>query len=313
MVVFRHSLNHIAFWGQWNPNSISGFIEGGISTLTEVAVPLFFTISGFFFFSKTYYPLNSYLKMITKKIKSLIIPFLIWNFVGALILIVTHKFTYENSLFDYFVTLLRSDWYGPLWYIRTLVIFMLAYPSYGWIACCNSTQLYFACLLIALYFWIPVDCNWISTEGILFFLIGGYLSQRHSMTKIHISGYTVTIMFFIWIILCFIHPFWGKNIWKFNTILGIFIFWQMIDFIPSKWRTKLLSIASYSFFIFVNHFYLLKSMKVTLASIFPQNEIVALSAYFLLPLITIIILFYIGKCWYKHYPTSYLFVTGGRR
>lgn len=54
-------------------------------------------------------------------------------------------------------------------------------------------------------------------------------------------------------------------------------------------------------------------MKVTLASIFPQNEIVALSAYFLLPLITIIILFYIGKCWYKHYPTSYLFVTGGRR
>lgn len=144
--------------------------------------------------------------MITKKIKSLIIPFLIWNFVGALILIVTHKFTYENSLFDYFVTLLRSDWYGPLWYIRTLVIFMLAYPSYGWIACCNSTQLYFACLLIALYFWIPVDCNWISTEGILFFLIGGYLSQRHSMTKIHISGYTVTIMFFIWIILCFIHP-----------------------------------------------------------------------------------------------------------
>lgn len=52
MVVFRHSLNHIAFWGQWNPNSISGFIEGGISTLTEVAVPLFFTISGFFFLVK---------------------------------------------------------------------------------------------------------------------------------------------------------------------------------------------------------------------------------------------------------------------
>lgn len=312
MVVFRHSLNHIAFWGQWNPSTISGFIEGGNSTLTEVAVPLFFTISGFFFFNKTYYPLQFYLKMVTKKIKSLITPFLIWNFVGALILIATHKFIYENSLFDYFTALVRSDWYGPLWYIRTLVIFMLAYPIYGWIACYSSSRLYFACLLIAFYFWEPVDCNWISTEGILFFLAGGYLSQKHSLTKLHISGYMTTAFFFIWMILCFIHPFWGKAIWKFNTIFGIFTLWQMIDFIPSNWKIKLLSIAPYSFFIFVNHFYLLKSMKVSLAVIFPQNEIVALLAYFLLPLITIIILFYIGKHWYKFHPTSYLFITGGR-
>lgn len=312
MVVFRHSLNHIAFFGHWKSESISGFVEGGFSTLTEVAVPIFFIISGFFFFNKTYYSLNSYSNMVIKKSKSLVMPFFIWNIFGAFILLITHKFIYEDCLIDYFVAFLRSDWYGPLWYIRTLIIFMLVYPIYGWMYCYNSSWLYLLCFIIILYFWIPVDCNWISTEGLLFFLLGGYLSQKYNLIPIHIPSYIVIIAMCCWIILCFTHPIWEKTIWKFNTILGICVLWKIIDYIPPKLKIRFLSITPYSFFIFVNHFYLLKSMKVTLANFFPQNEIIALLAYFLLPLITIIVLFYIGKYWYKKYPKSYLFVTGGR-
>lgn len=50
MVVYRHSLNYLAFFNSWTGHGISGFVEDGVSLLTEIAVPYFFIISGFFFF-----------------------------------------------------------------------------------------------------------------------------------------------------------------------------------------------------------------------------------------------------------------------
>ena len=83
MVVYRHSLNYLAFFNSWTGHGISGFVEDGVSLLTEIAVPYFFIISGFFFFRISYYEKNNYFKMLKKKAKTLLIPFIFWNIVGG--------------------------------------------------------------------------------------------------------------------------------------------------------------------------------------------------------------------------------------
>ena len=79
MVILRHSLNHMAFWGEWRGDLLAGVIESGSSTVTEIAVPYFFLVSGFFFFKHSYYEKGEYLTMLKKKGYTLLIPYLIWN------------------------------------------------------------------------------------------------------------------------------------------------------------------------------------------------------------------------------------------
>ena len=57
MVVYRHSLNYLAFFNTYSGEGVNGWVQDGIMRLTQIAVPYFFVISGFFFFRT-----NSYFK-----------------------------------------------------------------------------------------------------------------------------------------------------------------------------------------------------------------------------------------------------------
>lgn len=82
MVVYRHSLNIQAFGGEEQLGFGVSFIETGISKLTEIAVPFFFLLSGFFFFRGSYYKNRAYVNMLQKKFHSLFIPFVFGTCVG---------------------------------------------------------------------------------------------------------------------------------------------------------------------------------------------------------------------------------------
>ena len=81
------------------------------SVLPTIAVPLFFFISGFLFFYKVDFDKNVYIKKLKSRYHTLVIPYLIWNFVGFLILLIQmHPRFY--SLFpllkDYRITSVRD-------------------------------------------------------------------------------------------------------------------------------------------------------------------------------------------------------------
>ena len=60
MVVYRHSLNYLAFFHSWSPQGLNGIVEDSCMRLTQIAVPYFFMVSGFFFLGKNYYEPQSY-------------------------------------------------------------------------------------------------------------------------------------------------------------------------------------------------------------------------------------------------------------
>lgn len=311
MVVYRHSLNHEAFFGEWRGNSYSGIIEAGVSTLTEIAVPFFFLMSGFFFLHNSYYKKKEYADMARKKIRTLFVPFVIWNIIGIIPLWVAKQFEIKESFLGYSAALLHSDWYGALWYVRDLLTLMLFVPLYGWIFSVNSRWIYILVIFIAGYFWIPVDCKWLSTEGLFFFLLGGILQKYNCLVRYRLPLWIVILLTITWFLLSVICPYW-IYIHKVNTVLGVVAFWQLLDLFSERVNRNILYLAKFSFFIYVTHLYIIKAMKVYLACYFGGNELVALLSYMFLPVITIAFSIVIGKLWSKFHPKSFSVVTGGR-
>lgn len=134
MVVYRHAHTFEAFRGDGKETwEIYYFIAHGVTYLTSIAVPYFFLISGYFFFKQSYYENGNYTAMIRKKVQTLFIPFLIWNLLAFVPLWVSGKVVIEDHWYMYVVDLLHSDYNGPLWYVRTLMLLMLMSPLYDWI------------------------------------------------------------------------------------------------------------------------------------------------------------------------------------
>lgn len=66
MVVYRHSLNYLAFFHSWSPQGLNGIVEDSCMRLTQIAVPYFLWYP-VFLLGKNYYEPQSYRQMIIKK------------------------------------------------------------------------------------------------------------------------------------------------------------------------------------------------------------------------------------------------------
>lgn len=312
LVILRHSLNLQAF-GFTESNNLLSFVENGISKQTEVAVPFFFIVSGFFFLRVSYSNKTEYGKMLNKKVQTLFVPFLFWNIIGVVPLLIAHQFDFAYNKSLYLVQLLHSDWNGVLWYVRDIMTFMLLAPLYMWVFKLNNKWLYLVVFGILFYYWVPVDCSWMSSEGMLFFFIGGVLQKNvEILYRVkNMPKNILVILFLLWFFSCFLFP----RLWiihRYNTLLGVVVLWCLLDKIPLKIVGRVLDLSMYSFFIYVVHLDIIKLMKIGVASFFYQNQFIAFVSFFILPVATLIVCLFIGRNWHRYFPTTFSIVTGGR-
>lgn len=313
MVLYRHSLNFLAFFNSWTGEGISKIVEDSMSVFTEIAVPYFFMVSGFFFLNGSYYERGNYVAMAKKKVKTLFLPFLIWNITGAVFLWFIDPDKVGNGLVSCLYNLLQSHWYGPLWYVRDLMIMMMLVPLYNWLFIYNRIWLYAIALLVSGYMWIPVSCSLLSSEGIFFFLMGGFIGRYPQVLSIKLSIRHVCLLFVVWF--CFstgVVTITNVYVHKLNTLVGIVVFGMAIDYLRETAKEKLLVYAEYSFLFYVVHAYPMKAVKQGLGHLFSGNDMAALITYILLPLFTATVIYQIGKLWKKYFPQSYRIALGGR-
>jgi membrane-bound acyltransferase YfiQ involved in biofilm formation len=74
----------------------------------------------------------------------------------------------------------------------------------------------------------------------------------------------------------------------------------------------LLTLSSFSFFIYLFHMPLLKYLQKGLFYIVGKNEIVSIVSYFVLPIIMITVSVLLGGLLKKYTPKFYGLITGGR-
>ena len=199
--------------------------------LTQVAVPVFFFISGYLFyigFQKWNW--QKYVEKIKRRIKTLVVPYLLWNTIQALITIgimvlayyllekplgrICTWFEEVGGLYgiywnDQTTAVVKENMFGletlksyplliPMWFIRDLMITVLFSPVLWWLLKkIPMVVLSVLALLWALGVGIPVPG--LSFSGLLFFGLGGAFSlyEKSFLDMFSLINKWLLIMLFV--------------------------------------------------------------------------------------------------------------------
>lgn len=309
------------------------------------AVPLFFFISGFLFFHNInidYIGINwqtfkIYKEKIKKRIKSLLIPYLAWNLMVLVGLVLVQYFTNgkiqplskpleEFNLLD----VLRSMWAitdkgnpidSPLWFIKDLMLLCLFSPVIMFFI--KYTKLYGLIYAFSVYLFLGEIIHMVPTyTGQFFFLFGCYASvlkinKTNLLEYIYRLDYRYAFFAFSVILIVFLTKESGSvKYWylsRFYSLISVLAVWPMIRF----WITTNISwfnddLSNSSFFIFACHKPLMFVISSLLFSVFsPQNSFVLCALIILIPALIYVIclLMYI---FIKKYMPFLKFLNGYR-
>lgn len=327
-VVYIHSYaKHENFADGTNAMSIPLWfftLENLISeVIARCAVPMFFLISSILLFKTQ----RSYKKTITNKLRTLLIPYLIWNsfWILAFILLQNWSFT-APFLSGSNTNLMQSsvpEWfelYGvgyslpfpldyPLWFMRDLIIVTLFFPIIGKIAGKFAKPLLICSIALLL---API--NFPLKYAILWFCLGACIVNL----QIHI---TILDRIAMWkFSLFYVSCAFITLITKHTTIDTVFIlvgivYWVRVSkciFDFKKTRNIFIKLSEWTFIIYATHEWTLTSLKRICLKLLPTEPIWLLIEYLALPIIVITGCSIVGAIFKKIAPKLYSISTGAR-
>ena len=240
LVTFAHSYGKVEdgfslLASDWNAYEFLKLLVS--QTLVKVAVPVFFIMSGYLFFANVdKWDITTYKKKILRRIKTLLIPYLIWN----LLMAVKLK-TFSMSIFWAYwdPTGKQIDWFGheqlmtapanmPLWFLRDLMVVSLLTPiiyilvrRLGYWLMAALTVLY----LSGVCAFIPG----LSAYAVFFFTFGAFLSIRKmdlitSFKRVEIPAYLLSVLFAISMLLTYNTPVFSSLMLCFRLTGAIAVF-----------------------------------------------------------------------------------------
>ena len=319
------------------PSTYSTWVRDYISDiLARVSVPLFFAISGFLFFINFDMSLQSYIKKIKSRIKTLLIPFLIWN----IIIFAFYAFAQNFSLTaDYFTGTrpLVLDQEGfkfmelffgfgtfpypvayQFWFIRDLMILVLLTPMIFYFL--KKTAYLYLGIISAIWALDLLELGMIVIDpiSIVFFSWGAFWSMKKYNFHF-IDNHAKDIMIF-YLILSLFDLITKGHIYSVYIENSTIIIGTIAAITLTKYLIKIdifkkyfLSMAQYSFFIFAFHEPFLSIIRKLSFKLFhPSDDFMILILYFLCPIITIIVALKFYKILEKIVPKLLYISVGGR-
>ncbi len=302
--------------------------------LVETCVPFFFMISGYLFF-RTYQSYKWKDKLKTR-VKSLLIPYLIWNTIYTVVILSLKKLGAITNirditgLKDVFLGCINSE-YSPLWFVKYLMAFVLISPLMYYLL---RRKILGAIIIVALL--LINSCNYYS--GIIqaplnvnannwamfiyqyiFFALGSYgaicwKSHLEDFSKNRSRNCVLTLLFLIAFYWLFITH--SSNIIINHTFRLIWCvsLWFAFDFLP---EIKIRPWMKYSFFIYCAHLIIVMCAQGVTRVFFPRlpevlRQLFQIIEYLVLPVATITVLVLVGNYLKKRTPVFWNLITGGR-
>lgn len=108
-----------------------------------------------------------------------------------------------TDIFSVIQNLFNSHWYGPLWYVRDLMVVMMLYPIYGWLFRIKSSLPIWITVTVLFYLWKPIDCSVLSSECLVFFVLGGLIGKHPEMLSVRMRLAPTLAISAIWFAACF--------------------------------------------------------------------------------------------------------------
>ena len=247
--------------------------------IASAAVPLFFAISGYmFFWGINSFNKDTYIKKLKKRIQSLLVPYLFWNFAVIVLFFLAqtflpgmmsgaNKMIVEYDWCDYICAFWADPRTGDpicyqLWFLRDLMVTVLLTPLI-YIALKKLGILAIAAFFILWLSSVDVGVKGISFVAISFFALGGYLSLRNITPICWLSKYSKIIWSLFGILLIFlvaefnfgggVYPEWCNVLRKLFTMIEVPCFFYLAFKCTITLGVKLNgTLTRTSFFLYLN-------------------------------------------------------------
>lgn len=337
-VVFIHAYgSNVGFSGGsiglTETNAVTDFVRNFISQgIATTAVPLFFLMSGYLFFLGFHGSRDDYFSKISSRVKTLLIPFLIWNIATLLLLAIAQSlpstqeffsgknarissfnfFDYANAIFG----LDRSPISYQFWFIRDLMVLVVFSPVIYFII--KRIPVIFLSCLVACWFTSIWPLFSPSAEATLFFSIGatvackdGSLFRLDNFAMPIIIAYLFTLLIDVFLIGFHL----GQYVHRAGIVLGVLAFLCLSKTIVLRPKVKdaLITLAATSFFVFASHEPLLTVVrKIVFKIIQPSSNFSTMALYFLIPIFVIFLLVVTHRFFAKKIPNFTRVIAGGR-
>jgi fucose 4-O-acetylase-like acetyltransferase len=325
------------------PMTFTAFFEYLFANgLLRFRIPMLFMISGYLY---ALYDHRPYAEQVKKRIKTLIIPYLLWSAAGLLLTFLlqqvpyTARIVYESKLdqlgdnrpyteigwWGMLVRWIRTPVSYQLWFISSLFVYNLIYPAIRWLV----TRIPYIWLPFTfLFFFSAIQLPLIEGRGLFFFSFGVWLLKKNFSGEKEPSWFSLGIMMILFIGLSVIKTFMAfelepntpstfyilLSLYQLSIIAGIMAMWfgadRIIDWLMKKHWFHYAS--GFSFFIFGLHVPLLPYlMKWALNSLdfLPYYRIFC---YLFIPVGVIAFCIGAGAFSRKYLPRFYSLLTGGR-
>ncbi len=275
--------------------------------ITRISVPLFFLISGYLFFLNFEWSLDNYIRKLSRRVHSLLIPFLFWNSLTLLLLVIAESIPavqiyfsgqnrqiYSFEVFDYFNALLGINRFPisyQFWFIRDLMIMVLLVPLLQLIF--RTVPIPFLGLLGLLWFFLIWPIYMPSPAASLFFCLGAFFafSGQNIFAFDRYGNIFISIYIAILVLLALTRE---NELNGYINRIGI-LFGMASALYISKLVLKIKTLKSFllwtsgcSFFVFAVHEPTLGIFrKLSYKLITPNSDITILALYFIVPLAVI--------------------------
>lgn len=287
-----------------------GFIYNSIKLIViqiaNLAVPCFYILSAYLLMYKN----DGYAIMLKKKIRSLLLPYLIWNILAAIYI----KWTQGNDLFSFYNLFIRPANF-PLWFLRDLIFLTILSPVFRLLI--NTLKQFSLLLFIILYLMSVQGYLYLSpyeSTSIFFFFIGAYcgISKYNfisSTEKVIMLTIITAIMYIVSIL--FYNNAHGiiQKIWllsgSFSLITIASYCIKLISFPDFMFK-----LSTCSYFIYLSHKLGFTFIAKYPFSWLPQNELVSIARFLISPLLTVLLCYLTYQICNKYCPKSFSIVIG---
>lgn len=310
IIVLRHSRNLEDFMsGGGIPYLFKG--KGSIFIL---ALPTFFFLTGYLFFLN--YTLTQYWDKIKKRIRSLLVPYLVFNTVltcyGYLLVAIQHDPLPTNVVEDVLKGILLHRYNGVFWYVQQIMIYMLIAPLFYFLLNKKRSGILTLVVLILLQRIdgvIPI----IRVQHVIFYAFGAWialnypslLNRTFNKKQILLCGVGLTLMIML-------HYFFVQEESTTEIIfkmIMIALFWCVCD---NFGRMQLPEYVRWSFFIYAMHSPVEKIVNKVFSKILPHTVIFGYINMFGGATITVVMIVLCGYLLKKHLPKVWSTINGGR-
>ena len=302
-----------------------------IGKLTLIAPAIFFMMSAYLFFYKGF-STSIYKSKLKKRIKTLLIPYLIWNLLYLLYIWTVQTFapsligSGRKMVADYsFCDFLNSFWnfggmyYGmpvlyAFWFIRDLLVINLFAPIVYFLL--NKMDFIIILILICFYIFNPLklmatDLDWV--KAILFYFIGAYyaIKQRllFDLGKLYWVILPTALLLLLIPQLINSFQYGGRTLF---VVLAVAVPAAFKKYASSCSMSPSLTLAQSSFFVYAFHLFIIEGASKMWQLLLPNTCLVIAIGRIVVPLS--VSFFCVGFYYLlnKLIPKPISIMTGGR-